>query len=255
MVDASGLIDRLRRPEYTGENRCEPCTLLNAALAVAVSAALFAVAPPLALAFLVVAGAAIYLRGYLVPGTPTLTRRYLPDRFLAAFGKAPAEPAASTDVEGYLTEVGAVEPAGDDLALTPAFREAWTERMASVSAGPAASAADLLDLDGASVRERGDAFVVTEDDHTVAEWPSRPALVADLAAAELLSERDPAWAAADRTTQGRRLTGLRVFLETCPACGGTPVLSEETVESCCRSASVYTYACPDCDARLLELES
>jgi rRNA maturation protein Nop10 len=45
-----------------------------------------------------------------------------------------------------------------------------------------------------------------------------------------------------------------VFLESCPACGGDPELGEETVESCCRQAEVYTYSCPDCGARLLEIE-
>ncbi|MFC6734994.1 hypothetical protein ACFQEQ_01905, partial [Halolamina salina] len=57
-----------------------------------------------------------------------------------------------------------------------------------------------------------------------------------------------------REERGRILAGLRLFVERCPACGGTPELGEETVESCCRRAEVYTHQCRDCGARLLEIE-
>ncbi|MFC4986428.1 MULTISPECIES: hypothetical protein [Saliphagus] len=106
---ASELIDALRRPEYVGENRCLPCTVVNVAVALAGSALvarsrnrrgrLFATGT--------LAGslATIYLRGYLVPGTPELTKRYLPERVLAAFGKEPTR-------EG--TRYGGWEPIDDD---------------------------------------------------------------------------------------------------------------------------------------------
>lgn len=93
------LTDKLRRPEYTGENRCLPCTVINLAIAVAaavLTGVLFA-GLGVSTAGRVVAGglvligsvAAVYLRGYLVPGTPTLTKRYLPRPVLRLFGKAP----------------------------------------------------------------------------------------------------------------------------------------------------------------------
>ncbi|WP_135365327.1 hypothetical protein [Halosimplex halophilum] len=92
------LVTRLRRPEYTGENRCLPCTVLNVGIAsvgatllgawlVAAGYRTAAVAVPTGV--LAVSLAAIWLRGYLVPGTPTLTKRYLPAPVLAAFGKTP----------------------------------------------------------------------------------------------------------------------------------------------------------------------
>ena len=65
--------------------------------------ALVGPAPPL----LVVALAAIWLRGYLVPGTPELTKRYLPERALALFGKAPAATGAAASTGGP-ESVGAV---------------------------------------------------------------------------------------------------------------------------------------------------
>jgi len=102
---ARRLLARLRQPAYTGENRCLPCTVLNIAIAgtLAVGAALLAT--PLAGAVVLVASlSAIYLRGYLVPGTPELTKRHAPDRLLRLFGKAPElpEPGETVDVEEYL---------------------------------------------------------------------------------------------------------------------------------------------------------
>ena len=32
-MTASTLADRLRQPEYTGENRCTPCTVVNVVIA------------------------------------------------------------------------------------------------------------------------------------------------------------------------------------------------------------------------------
>lgn len=96
MSDRSpNVVDGLRKPEYVGENRCLPCTVVNVAIAVVGSALLAARSRHrrgrlLAGAVLGGSLAAIYLRGYLVPGTPALTKRYLPDPVLAAFDKEPA---------------------------------------------------------------------------------------------------------------------------------------------------------------------
>ncbi|CDK39939.1 hypothetical protein [Halorubrum sp. AJ67] len=88
----TSLRDRIREPEYTGENRCVPCTVLNVVLAAALTAAAAVFGPVVAAAVLVASLGSIYYRGYLVPGTPELTKRYLPDRVLRLFGKAPEGP-------------------------------------------------------------------------------------------------------------------------------------------------------------------
>lgn len=92
-------LERLARPEYTGGNRCTPCTVVNLVFAVGLALAAGRVRSLLALPTLVAATVVIYLRGYLVPGTPALTRRYLPDRVLAAFDKRPNEPATEVPEE------------------------------------------------------------------------------------------------------------------------------------------------------------
>lgn len=251
-----GFLERLRQPEYTGENRCLPCTVVNAVIAAALAAsAAFLVTPVGGGVVLVVSIAAIYLRGYLVPGTPELTKRYLPDRVLRLFDKAPElpDPGETVDVERYLLDAGVLEDDGE-LVLAASFSADWASRIDEARADPAAEAGDLLELSDPGVEERGEACVVTDGGIPAADWPSRAALLADLGAVPALRSRDPGWAERTRPEQGRILTGLRLFLESCPTCTGEPVLGEETVESCCRQAQVYTYSCPDCGARLLEIE-
>jgi len=201
------VLDRLRRSEYTGANRCVPCTLLNVLLA-AVGAVLLAVfaADVLAVGFLLAALSVIYLRGYLVPGTPALTRRYLPASVLARFGKDPnAQPDQSWDVlekmvyerenavepEAYLRDAGVIETSDDgDLRFTDAF---------------------AADVARAEVRHRDDPenvavlevmFETAPDDISFEErdhpaiqvgprvrtWPSEAALLADVATHEALTE-------------------------------------------------------------------
>lgn len=101
------LIERFRQPEYTGDNRCIPCTTINLIIAVIVSVALGTVSLGMGIAVAAVSITIIYLRGYLVPGTPPLTKRYFPDRVLRLFDKTPVsdiDPCA--DVEAQLHMLG-----------------------------------------------------------------------------------------------------------------------------------------------------
>ncbi len=98
------LVEALRNPEYTGENRCPPCTVVNLALAFALGWLVSKKSKPAGAIAAAGSVGLIYLRGYLVPGTPELTGRYLPPEVLRWFGKEPepdiatglgAEPAVS----------------------------------------------------------------------------------------------------------------------------------------------------------------
>ncbi len=114
---SASFLGGLKNPEYTGENRCVPCTVVNALIALAVSGLAALALPPLGLAVLAVSALLIYFRGYLVPGTPELTKRYLPPRVLATFGKNPvAERRATEFVDREETGVadGVATGAGDD---------------------------------------------------------------------------------------------------------------------------------------------
>ena len=78
----SEILDSLERihtavgsPEHTGQNRCLPCTLVNA-VGVAVVAILVARRRrPLGVLIALLGAAAIWLRGYVVPGTPRFAPR------------------------------------------------------------------------------------------------------------------------------------------------------------------------------------
>ncbi|AGN02361.1 hypothetical protein L593_12090 [Salinarchaeum sp. Harcht-Bsk1] len=83
--------------------------MVNLVLAGAASLLAAVIAPPLAAAVFAVSVLVIYFRGYLVPGTPELTKRYLPDSVLARFDHAESHPAESggTGVRGDETGTGA----------------------------------------------------------------------------------------------------------------------------------------------------
>ncbi|MFB6170461.1 MAG: hypothetical protein ABEJ06_04865 [Haloarculaceae archaeon] len=255
-------VERLRQPEYTGANRCVPCTVVNGAIALAIAVGLGALWVPLGGLALVVAAATIYLRGYLVPGTPQLTERYLPEPVLAWFERrkgVPEPPDVDTeDVESALLALGVVEECreGTDLCLDDAFREAWHEEIDHLEAvgTEREDLATLLETDAEiTFHEPYDqGFVARADNYEVGQWESEAAFLADLGAARVLDREAPEWQGFDVTTKGELLNGLRLFLESCPACGGPVSLGEETVRSCCRSHDVVAATCEECGARLFE---
>ncbi|RRJ31700.1 hypothetical protein [Halocatena pleomorpha] len=172
------IVDKLRQPEHTGENRCLPCTVVNVVIAAVGS--LIVSRKSRVWGGLAFAGslACIHLRGYLVPGTPTLTKQYLPAEVLRWFGKdpddvpvrsgfgdpneqldgssaaSPAEsegrsevtddaPATTTDLDPdeYFLEIGVLAPCEehDDLCLTEEFSTKWTEEIERVESADASA--------------------------------------------------------------------------------------------------------------------
>jgi hypothetical protein len=272
--DLSDTLDRLRQPQYTGENRCLPCTVVNTLLAFVLAAVVAVFLTPVVGVLALALGlAAIYLRGYLVPGTPELTKRYFPDWLLARFDKESAgpgrteaatdapvdtDPDAHVDPEEILSTVDAVEPCADedDLCLTDSFAGAWHDEMRRLRDETARreALAELFETDAVSVESSRDRVSVSADDVLVARWPSEGALVADLAADEVLVSRAPEWASLAPEQRFGVLAGLRSFLDTCPVCESPIELTEDTVESCCRSWEVLSIHCSECESDLLELD-
>ena len=62
MAAARDALDRVRQPEYVGENRCLPCTVTNLVIAAILTAALAWLSVPLAVAFALPAVASIWLQ-------------------------------------------------------------------------------------------------------------------------------------------------------------------------------------------------
>ncbi|MFB6096125.1 MAG: hypothetical protein ABEJ74_01900 [Haloferacaceae archaeon] len=254
--------DWLRQPEYTGPNRCLACTAVNLVIALALAAAVATVSLGTAIVALAVAVGLIALRGYLIPGTPTLTRRYLPDSVLALFDKAPRRrdgAVAEVDVEAYLLSAGVLVDDPDDLTVDPAFERAWIDRIAAVdvTAPNLVALGELLEVDpdrlAASYFDDG-ACTVYLDGEWLGQWESAAAFAADVAASTLLEEREPTWASLSMAARSEVLAGLRLCLERCPACAGVVSLRQDVVESCCRSTDVVVAACGDCETVLFEVE-
>lgn len=302
----SSLHDRLAKPEYTGENRCLPCTIVNLAIAVVLGGALWAILSPIVgLAAVGIGLAAIGLRGYIVPGTPTLTKRYFPDRVLAAFDKHPvdANPARTVTGDGtkagagagdgtkagseagaepseeeeaaelvdpveFLLGVGAIEPCeGGDVCLADAFADRWrAETESTIEAIDTdgelpeelrESLRSLYDLDpNAEVRisESMDQPIVYVDGRGLRRWRTEAAMAVDLASYRVLSSWTDRWAEVPFEQRPAILQSFRTFLETCPDCGGAVRMTEDRVESCCRSWEVLAVACERCETRFLEID-
>ncbi|MFB6069209.1 MAG: hypothetical protein ABEJ90_04700 [Halobacterium sp.] len=243
-----------------------PCTVVNLVVAVAAGAVVGLAAPAAGIAVFAGSVAVIYFRGYLVPGTPTLTKRYLPESVLRLFDKQQDAAAAvvdgeAFDVEDVLLDADVVTECqnGHDLCLTPWFERAWYERIESVRDADDDGVEDLFDSldvdpDRVSVRDHGDAYVALVDDVRVGQWESRAAYVADLAAMAVLSEEYHVWSALGFDQRTQLLGALRLWLDRCPSCDGAVTLGEETVESCCRSIDVVAATCEGCGSRVFEAE-
>jgi hypothetical protein len=323
---SSDLVERLEQPEYTGENRCTPCTLLNLLIAAGVSALVGRRNRALGLLTFVGSVALVSLRGYLVPGTPELTKRYLPQSVLAAFDKTDppgedlpvelAEQAAaradetadseesddsvangssttesvravdeSADadesgdaesgvlpereaveelmgqpMEEVLSAFGVVRPTVDseDLELVDSFREEWEGAIETLAdeGDRVETLADLFQEDEAAVeietREDGRYYGLVEGKAQY-NWITEAAMISDLAAHRAVASEDRRWSVLLPEERLSVLKGFRVFLETCPECGGPIAPTDESVESCCQSWEVIAVECADCGARVLEL--
>ncbi|WP_435097525.1 hypothetical protein [Halarchaeum sp. P4] len=258
------LRDRLVREEFVGENRCWPCTALNAGIVAVAALALVLVSVPLALLVAVLGSFAIAYRGYVVPGTPRFApriARHLPvsfghsERAVVSSGRdgatTDADASGSSGVApngdavfDALVDAGVIGGSDDDLALDETFRADWRERMRAVRD---------RDVVAAVAETRPDTTVERRTDEDDAEWvvlragePDEtwlaPAVaVADVAAVAALDARgvspDVALPAA---------SALRRFLERCPACDGA--LAWET-EGCCGGYG------PDGPSRVLACEA
>jgi len=306
------VVDTLRQPEYTGENRCEPCTVLNLAIAMILGSAISRKSKLGGIIGFSISLGLIYLRGYLVPGTPTLTKRYLPAEVLRWFGKdtepelatgftnmetgievdpdnkrtaesademkadtevttddartnghdkiSDGQPSSMENLELFFTEHGMLEPCpdSDDLCLTDSFETAWLDEIESLNTREitAALITDTIDIETEDrefeLTEQGEAKVLQTDNQPVSQWPSKAALLADIAACRVLQREIADWGEYQLEKKGQILNSLRMFIETCPTTGGDILMGKEVVESCCSSHKVVAVTCEESGERLFE---
>jgi hypothetical protein len=259
------VIDTLRRPEYVGANRCWPCTVLNAGIVCLVGVSLAVVSLPVALLVLLVGAVLIALRGYVVPYTPEFAPRlvaHLPVEFgpeKAADGGRTSESLADDEVDGERL-LGALFEAGvlvgqQDLAPAPDFLDDWETEMADLRELPDddLAAAVAARVPGDYTGRMADGWLHLDSDGE-SILLSRTFAIAEGAAVAVLTDRG-----VDEEIGVAAARPLRMFAETCPACGG-PVV-ETTVGACCGGTSgVYdspetaVLACEACDERLFTFD-
>lgn len=231
-------LTRLRRPEFTGANRCWPCTVVNAVI-LAVVVALVGTAEPLVAAAIAVAGVAgLYLRGYLVPYTPHFAPRLvaaLPgDWFthgtvadsLRAVGPADRDPDAVLE---SMVAAGVVTTADGRLGIDDAVAATWKTRMGALTDEPQSmvevAERDLPGIDDARIEQAGEeTFLVVTGGS--AAWLRLPVAVAEIAAVEALADTD-----LPSETRGVAAHALCAFLDSCPVCGSD--LVEGRADDCC----------------------
>lgn len=269
MVDTTpSVLDRVRRPEYTGENRCVPCTVVNVVLGAAGSALVALVSVPAALGVFVAALVVIYLRGYLVPGTPTLTKRYLPETVRARFGDHHTEETTewdtveklerhrenAVDPEAFLVEEGVID--ADTERFTDEFATRWAAMRDDYrdTATDRETLAALFETDPEAVSFRDREYPAIEIDRRIRKWPSEAALLADVATDAALGAWTDRWTTVPVEQRREIATSLRTVSEACPACGGALERSTDTVESCCGVHQVVAVSCSECGDRLLEVD-
>ncbi|WP_226006883.1 hypothetical protein [Natrinema salinisoli] len=274
--------ERLRRPEYTGDNRCWPCTVTNSVLLTIAVGILTITGRRLLAALLAVVGTvALWLRGYLVPYTPKFAPQLvaaLPfDGFeygthtdrdadslsktgIATDGTAETNPPSGDAVVTALLETGVVVPDGEELSLEDSFRDDWRHEMAQLRGrgldtlaaeadeltDPAIDATVGLDWRGreSTIRLEGNGRQTGTLDEGVA--------IAELAAARALESRID-----DESVRLAAGRPLRSLLERCPRCEGELTVSRAT---CCGevtpagSTPQEKLFCPDCDVRLFTFD-
>ena len=257
------VLRRFKQPEYTGENRCSICTVINTGIALVVASGVALVSIPGAVAVFGISLVVIAVRGYLVPGTPTLVT-FLPHRIHHVSGPGPGpgtghesltQTDPSFDVETTLKAAAVIEDCEqvDDLCLTDSYRRNWHARMATLTEADAQceqlATALSVSPDEIEFEEADTGWHVYIDGVRAGGWQSEAAFVADLASEELLAERIEDWDHLSDRDSAQLLVALRSFVEECPHCGGEVVADEAVTKSCCRDDIVsVTTSCVECDS-------
>lgn len=256
-------IDGVRNSEHTGDNRCTPCTVTNLIFAIIGSGVLLIISPVASLVTFSTSVLMIYFRGYLVPGTPTLTQQYFPDRVLAKFDKSSGgngDPNTFVNLNTYLNQKPITTNCGSDICLTQEFKNSWASQMEllkdkenyneelssllGVSASELSMKKNIVNYE-IGVDYRGKA---------VGRWASKASFIIDLATAREFMKRFDDWDRLSSENRGEIMAGFRVFAVLCPLCDSPLEVKQESLESCCRSYNTLVSSCENCGAEILEQE-
>lgn len=257
-VRVAAIVKRFQDPRFTGPNRCLPCTIVNGAILLVVAGIIVVIEPILSILVLVLGASVIALRGYLIPGTPTLTARYLPASILQYFDHHREQlpdteefgENAGYTLEELLLEIDAIETCEeDDLCMTDSFRDAWHSKVGELDGQiDVKRFADAISIPEEEIQHRNELLFIQLTPGRQQQWGSKLAIISDIAAAEIIQSRLPLWEELPIEEKRAVLEGLRVFIDECPVCGQTvSIIDEETTIGCCQRAIRYVVRCDHCD--------
>ncbi|MFW5974546.1 MAG: hypothetical protein ACOCPZ_04125 [Natrialbaceae archaeon] len=271
------LLEAIRRPEYTGENRCWPCTVTNVTLLTVVSGVLWLRGRRRSAMALTAGGlAAIGLRGYLVPYTPSFAPRLARKLPVDPFGhddrvepgsiaslaegtpasepeSAEGSPPGGEAILAALADAGVLEFLDGEVSLEADFREEWRREMEALRERDLeglAAVADGLTPTWIAVtvaREAVEPGLVLDPDEGQLTYVRRTHAIAELAATRALAGRvdDRVARAAGRP--------LRSLLERCPLCDQELIITDAR---CCGESvpaggsPAEKLLCPACNERV-----
>ncbi|QCJ46600.1 hypothetical protein [Haloprofundus sp. MHR1] len=167
------LFDTVRRPEYTGERRCWPCTGVNAAIIAVVCLLLAPFSYGLSILVGLVGAGLVYLRGYAVPYTPAFAPKLvarLPLDFGPDYGVDDGSGSLSDVGNGGSAEAGTDADAGGD--------DVETGRIGAVD-GDSDDTGDADDDDSGDDTDNADDDTDNADDGDDAETRRSDALADD----------------------------------------------------------------------------
>jgi len=252
------MLQQYKREKYTGVNRCQRCTVVNLGIAGVISVIAWTLLPALGMTVFGLSVLLIYFRGYLVPGTPTLTKRYFPESLLSLFRKS----SGSTANDSHLVDPPAIEElpfvmgTGDGIGLEPAFEEDLHEELGRFGSDPEQALSGLLPYDEFEVSgsEEGEIQVVVPEEgemREIASWPNESELLVDTAILSLLAERVTNWGLLTPHQQLNTSSQVRALLESCPLCKGSLYPFEAKEETCCSIIRRAGLECRDCGKTVL----
>lgn len=218
-----------------------------------------------------------YLHGSVLPGSRHFIRIILPDTLLRSVSsmihpmgirigpEAIRADRATLEAAVQSLSVVAEDPDNASLTLDPAFREEWRETMANIQSNSLSMdvLSEVAPVIGLPQNELcihpevdgGDRIRLEWGGWPIGLWPSRTGFIADMAANHLLITSVNTSSPSNPKTWRRRITGLRMLLESCPECQGA--LTEEVVhvDTCCGQIPVCRGFCSTCNHVLYEFET
>lgn len=286
------VIDSMKHPEYTGENRCIPCTIVNVVIALVVAVAIAWLTIEVAVVFFLLSIGVIYFRGYLIPGTPELTSRYLPESIHRRFDHHPAAQEYADGAEAdededkppllrddfefetvekvkyhkenkvnpeeYLLEAGVIEFVEElnDIRLTQEFIDQMDQRFDELDIDEVTEAdiGQLYDHEADEVTDENRDYPAYKVGMMIRKWPSEPSLLSDLASEEVITDFADDWPEVPVEQRADMREMFRYLRDDCPFCGGQIIATEDTVRSCCGTWQVFAIKCDSCDHHFVELD-